>query len=451
MTGPARWAVTVVAAAVAGCSAGEGSPVVGGSGRSGAFPLLALDAVARADSIVEAWVDAGRVAGAVFSVSQGGETVFARPYGHARRYDYGGGQYAIPSASQPEPRPPIRDVAPSPLERAEPVPTRLDTRYDLASVSKVMGTTFAVMLLVDRGLLDLDAPVHEVLADFVGGGKESITPRHLLTHRSGLAQWQPTYYVASDADAAYRYVRELPLSWPVGEGRHYSDLGFMVLGRIVEAVAGAPLDRFLATDLYYPLGLQRTGYRRTAAATAEPTAPEFAATSHGNPFEHRMVYDSTFGYRFGGDPRSWDDWRRRTLVGEVNDGNAYHAFHGVAGHAGLFSTADDLQRLLRLLLEGGTLDGVRRIDPDVVDTFLTDTGDGQALGWQVPADAPTGSFTHTGFTGTWVLGVPALDLGVVLLTTRQHGGVDETGRYPDVGPLQRAVAAALLEGGPGGS
>ena len=156
-----------------------------------------------------------------------------------------------------------------------------------------------------------------------------------------------------------------------------------------------------------------------------------------------MVHDPDFGYLIEGDATAWRDWRRRTLIGEVNDGNAYHAFDGVAGHAGLFSTARELQVLVQLLLNGGDYAGRRYLRADVVSTFLTSTGEGQALGWQVPDYAPPMSFAHTGFTGTLVLGVRDEGLAVILLTNRQNGGVTEAGTYPDVTPLQRGVMQAL--------
>jgi CubicO group peptidase (beta-lactamase class C family) len=390
-----------------------------------------------ADSLVAAWVSSGRLPGAVLLVLQDGRQVLEKAYGHAQLLEYAQGEYGASQA---------REARPGALARlADPVPMTPVTAFDLASVTKVMATTFAVMLLADRGALDVDAPVWRYLPDFRGGGKDDVTLRHLLTHTAGLQPWVPTYYHASDADGAYAYLRDLPLGWPVGEGRHYSDLGFMVLGRVVEQIARTPLDAFLHDALYGPLGLRDTGFRRASAA---PEGPErIAATSHGNPYEHRMVHDTTFGYLIRGDPHAWDGWRRYTLVGEVNDGNAWHGWGGVAGHAGLFSTARDLSVLLQLLLDRGERDGRRYLRPETVDAFLTPVVEGQALGWQVPLYAPPGSFTHTGFTGTWVLGVPSQRLAVVLLTNRQNLGVDARGLYPDVGPLQRAVAAALV-GGP---
>ncbi len=413
--------VLTAALAVGSCSSGPGAP----------GPLPAH--LARADSIVSAWVADERVPGAVLLVSEGGRTVFERAYGWARLYEYDEGQYGrwTSDAGEVGGRPGgIRRVA-SPREMTT------DTRFDLASVTKVMATTFAVMLLVDDGTLDLDAPARAYLPDFGGAGKDAITLRHLLTHRAGLYQWQPTFYHAANAEEAYAYVRELPLAWGVGEGRHYSDLGFMLLGRIVERGSGTTLDGFLRRRLWEPLGLRHTGFGPLTEDVA------VASTSHGNPFEHRMVHDSAFGYRYSGDPDAWDGWRHYTLAGEVNDGNAYHAFGGKAGHAGLFSTASDLVVLLRLLLDRGEAGGRRLLRAETVDRFLASTGDGQALGWQVPAWAPDGSFSHTGFTGTFVLGVPSRRLAAVLLTNRQNVGLDSAWAYPDVGPLQREVTTAL--------
>ncbi len=399
--------------------------------------------LAKADSLVSDWVEAERVPGAVLLVIQDGAVVLQRAYGWAQLYDYGAGQCGDEaSISEAD-----TETAATGIRRLdEPRPMTVETVFDLASVTKVLATTLAIMDLVGRGVLDLDAPVHRYLPEFRGAARDSVTLRHLLTHRSGLPEWLPVYYHASNAEAAYAYIRDVPLQWGVGEGRHYSDLGFMLLGRVVEQVSGESLHAYLATRFYGPLGLTATGfqprYRDSSAATGQ-----FAATSHGNPFEWRMVHDPAFGYDIEGDPNAWNEWRRYTLAGEVNDGNAYYAFGGLAGHAGLFSTAGDLGVLLQLLLDRGSYRGRRYLVPEIIDAFLQPTGEGQALGWQVPDYAPAGSFSHTGFTGTFVLGVPERRLGFVLLINRQNVGVDERGYYPDVNPLRRAVAEALLESG----
>jgi len=390
---------------------------------------MADTGLATADSIVHAWVDEGRIPGAVLHVGRGGRTELLRAYGHAQVAAFGS----------------VRQVR----------PMTAGTVFDLASLTKVMATTFAAMILVERGRLSLDAPLSMYFEDFRGDGRETMTVRDLLTHRSGLPQWLPTYYHASDSEQAYTYLRTVAPAWPVGEERHYSDLGFMLLGLLIERIDGRDLDAFLREELYAPLGLDSTGFRPTGRwqmthpvpadpvpiRALEPAA--FAATSHGNPFERRMVADPDFGYRIDVDPASWEGWRRYTLSGEVNDGNAFHTFGGVAGHAGLFSTASDLSVLMTLLSEGGSVEGRRFIDQAVVDRFLASTGDAQALGWQIPDWAVSSSFAHSGFTGTFALADRASGRTLVLLTNRQNLGVDEETRYPDVDPLQRAVATAL--------
>ena len=391
--------------------------LIGTSWACGRIPTDSLEpGLASADSLVALWVDEGRIPGAVLLVARDGVVRHRASYGLASVEDS--------------------------------VPMTPSTVFDLASVTKVMATTVALMVLSDDGQVDVEAPVSTYLPEFRGDGRDDITVRHLLTHRSGLPQWVPTYYHASDRDEAYDYIRSIPLRWGVGEERHYSDLGFMLLGRVVEEVSGQSLDAFVRARIYAPLGLGGIGFRSldeggasTGAGTQVP--PVVARTSRGNPFEQRMVHDPDFGYRIAGDPSVWSEWRTDWLNGEVNDGNAFHAFAGVAGHAGLFSTADDLSVLLHVMLNGGEHGGVRLTSPETVAVFLEPTGDRQALGWQLPGYGPVGSFGHTGFTGTLVLGVPAEGLALVLLTNRQNFGVDEETQYPDVGPLQRAVTAAV--------
>lgn len=311
--------------------------------------------------------------------------------------------------------------------------------FDLASVTKVMGTTMALMLLVNRGKVDLDAPISRYLPDFRGPHLDSITVRHLLSHSAGLVQWQPLYYHAANGAQTYAVIRDMPLRWGVGDARHYSDLGFMLLGYIVERVSGEPLDKFLEDSLYRPLGLRSTTFNPKAHGYTE-----FAATEQGNVYERHMVYDSTFGYRYLGDPTAWNGWRQRVLVGEVDDGNSFYANGGVAGHAGLFSTAADLRVLLDLLNNRGNYGGRQYVRPEVIDAFLTRDKYQNFLGWQAPGDLPAGSFSHTGFTGTYVAGVPQYKLSMVLLTNRQNMGTDARGYFPDVGPLQQAVARAIV-------
>lgn len=282
-------AVSSVGSSCVGDAAG------GGDGASNSETLGPSEAALQAaDSLVAEWVAAETVAGAVLMVSHGGQVVLNEAHGWSRLHDYDGGQYRGWEGAPPGPE---RQIGAGLQRLDSPVTMTPGTAFDLASVTKVMATTFAVMLLVDSGELDLDAPLFTYLLDFRGGPREKITVRHLLTHRAGLRQWQPIYYSALGPDAAYKAILGLPLEWPVGEGRHYSDLGFMLLGRMVETVSGAPLGDFLSERLYSPLGLSSTGFRGANSSESSPMGP-FAATSHGNPFEFRMVHDSTFGYRY---------------------------------------------------------------------------------------------------------------------------------------------------------
>jgi CubicO group peptidase (beta-lactamase class C family) len=380
-----------------------------------ADPALARG-IATADSLISSSIGT-LIPGGVFLVSKDGRVIHERAFGYAQLNDYQGRRLVTPLAMH------------------------TSTMFDLASVTKVMATTMATMLLVDRGKIDLDAPVSRYLPDFRGPHLDSITVRHLLSHSAGLVQWQPLYYHASNTAQTYGVIRDMPLQWGVGDARHYSDLGFMLLGDIIERVSGQRLDAFLEQNLYRPLGLRSTTFNPKGHGFTE-----FAATEQGNVYEKHMVYDSTFGYRYLGDPTAWNGWRQYVLNGEVDDGNSYYANGGVAGHAGLFSTAADLRVLLDLLNNRGSYGGRQYIRPEVIDAFLTRDKYENYLGWQAPSYLPAGTFSHTGFTGTYVAGVPQFKLVIVLLTNRQNIGTDARGYFPDVGPLQQAVARAIVNG-----
>jgi CubicO group peptidase (beta-lactamase class C family) len=372
-------------------------------------------AFAFADSATNAWVAAKRIPGAVLVVAQNGKVLHEKAYGYAQEFDF--------------------NVKPL----ANPRAMRTSTIFDLASVTKVMATTFGVMLLVDRGKLDVDAPVYRYLPDFRGPHLDSITVRQLLTHTAGLVQWQPLYYHASTKAQTYDVIRKMPLQWGVGEGYHYSDLGFMLLGYIVERVSGLPLDEFVAQQLYRPLGLTSTTFNPKKHGLAG-----FAATEAGNGYEKHMVYDSTFHYTYRGDPKAWNGWRQYVLDGETNDGNSWYANGGVAGHAGLFSTAPELRVLVDLLVNRGTYGGHQYISPRVVEQFIPTDPSKKPLGWMEPRDMPPGTFSHNGFTGTYVLGVPAAKLSMVLLINRQNVGTDARGNFINEAPLRQAIAKAIV-------
>lgn len=269
------------------------------------------------------------------------------------------------------------------------------TVYDLASLTKVVGTTTAVMVLFDQGRISLDAPVSRYLPEFSGGEKGSVTIRQLLTHRSGLPAGRDIFRLTHDPAEARRLILATPLAFHPGEYYEYSDLGADVLAMVVEAVSAQPLDEFLGDYVFHPLGMYQTVFRPADSLRAR-TAP--TGTSAGG----------------------------RSGQGEVNDENAF-AMGGVAGHAGLFSTAADLSVFAQMMLNGGVYNGVRIIADSTVQLFTTRAAGHRALGW----DTPTGSFGsgnylsdrafgHTGFTGTSMWIDPDRDMFVILLTNRVY-------------------------------
>ncbi|MFH5882731.1 serine hydrolase domain-containing protein [Halalkalibaculum sp. DA3122] len=380
--------------------------------------------ISAVDSLVDRAVAQEHIPGAVVRVQQGDSILHHKAYGYAQLYTFE-------------------------LERLEQPDTMTTGHlFDLASLTKVSATTFGIMLLADSERIQLDSPVHRWLPEFARGDKKKITVRHLLRHTAGLPQWVPTYYYASNAEEQYDYIASLPLKYEVGAERHYSDLGFMLLGEITRRVSGQPLDQFLEQELYRPLDLKHTGFNPLESGISRE---KIAATSHGNPFEKQMVYDDDFGYSVDVEPESWNGWRLYTLRGEVNDGNAWYGAGGVAGHAGLFSTAAELQSLVHLLLRKGKYQGRQLISEAAINTFLTIDQFGNGLGWAMdPAvfsaeGVPKGSFGHTGFTGTSILAIPEYDLSVILFTNRQHAGRRENGYYIDLGPLRQQIATAVLK------
>jgi CubicO group peptidase (beta-lactamase class C family) len=294
-----------------------------------------------------------------------------------------------------------------------------NTMWDMASLTKVIGTTSAVIQLYAAHRIDLDAPVQRYLPEFTGPHKELVTVRHLLTHSAGLPAWRPLYKEAASPDDALHMVYTTPLDTLPGVRMVYSDLGAILLGKIVERVSGEPLDRYLAEHVFAPLKMTSTMFRPPASLL-----PRIAPTER-------------------------DPWRNRLVRGEVHDENAYF-LGGVSGHAGLFSTGHDLARFAQMLLQHGTLDGVRVLDGAALDTFTTVQNaalSNRALGWEVPSGTNSAghkfsahAFGHTGFTGTSIWVDPSRDLFVILLTNR----VDPTRANTRIGGVRIALADAVV-------
>lgn len=295
------------------------------------------------------------------------------------------------------------------------------TIYDLASLTKPLATVTSVLLLVQSGKLELDAGIGNVLVELQGTPIGSASLRDLLTHRSGLPGWRPLYerldaegiaWGHSDPgvvrQAVLRSIRDEPLVSHVGEQSVYSDLGFILLGCAIERVSGLLLDEYFSATVAQPLGAQPLFFNR-AMTSASPSLRNQAGVLIA--------------------PTEWDDRRQRLLKGEVHDANAA-AMGGVAGHAGLFGTAESV-----LAVSGAWLaayHGDRSLlDRNLVREFTRKQSQpahsSWALGWDTPSTPSSSgtqfspeSFGHLGFTGTslWIDAVRKLE--VVLLTNRVH-------------------------------
>ena len=301
-----------------------------------------------------------------------------------------------------------------------PVPDE-NTMWDMASLSKVIGTTTAAMQLWEQGRLNLEAPVQKYIPEFTGKNKELVTVRNLLTHSSGLPAWRPLYKEARTPEEAVQLVFTTPLDTLPNVRMVYSDLGIITLGKIIERISGESLDGYLALHVFGPLGMKSTMYRPPAW------------------MRQRIA------------PTERDPWRGRLVYGEVHDENSY-ALGGVAGHAGLFSTGHDLAIFAQMYLDGGVYDSVRIVNETTVKTFtqVQDSAlSNRALGWEVPSGTNSAghllskhAFGHTGFTGTSIWMDPDRDLFVVLLTNRVDPSRESRGIYVVRPALADAVAEA---------
>jgi CubicO group peptidase (beta-lactamase class C family) len=342
-------------------TAGEGLPV-----KSPAAVGMSAKRLATIDRVVARGMRAGGYPGAAVVVGRQGAAVWERGFGHTDWSD--------------------RSPKVSPTQ----------TVYDLASLTKVVGTTTAIMILYDEGRVQLDAPVRTYLPEFSGGYKDSVTVRQLLEHRSGLPADRDLWRLAHSPAEAKQIVLDTPLECKPGQCYIYSDLGAITLGMLVERVTGQGLDVFLQERVFGPLGMTNTFFR-PADSLKYRVAPTEVTPPRGYP-----------------------------LQGEVHDENAY-ALGGVAGHAGLFSTASDLAIFAQMILNGGIYDGVRIVSDSTVKLFTTRASGSRALGWAM-ADGQwgsgrflaEGSFGHVGYTGTSLWIDPEREMFVILLTNRVH-------------------------------
>jgi serine-type D-Ala-D-Ala carboxypeptidase len=305
------------------------------------------------------------------------------------------------------------------LDSADATAPTARTVWDLASLTKVIGTTSAVLQLVGSGRVELDAPAVRYLPEWTVAGAAQVTVRHLLSHNAGLPAWRALYKEADGADEAMRLILATPLDTLPGVRFVYSDLGFILLGRIVERVSGESLSAYGPAHIFGPAGMRETRYLPPSA------------------------------WRGRTAPTEQDPWRQRKLRGEVHDENAAR-LGGVAGHAGLFSTAHDLARFARLYLNGGQIDGARVLDSATIAAFTRvqdSTVSRRALGWETPTGRNSAgqhlspqAFGHTGFTGTSIWMDPSRNVFVILLTNR----VNPTRQNTRIGGVRSALADAVV-------
>lgn len=302
------------------------------------------------------------------------------------------------------------------------LPMERNTLFDLASLTKMVATTASIGILLDREQITLEDPVSRYLPDFDTEEKRDIRIGHLITHTSGLPAWTPLFREYKGKEAFLQAIAAMPLEAKPGEKWTYSDPGFITLGLIVEKVSGQGLDEFTHENIFQPLGMNQTRFNPPPSLMEDCAATERCA------------------------------WRKRIVWGEVHDENA-KAMGGVAGHAGLFSTADDLARFCRMVMCGGELEGVRILKASTVGLFntpLIETVDPhQGFGWRIKGtqDASSGpyfspaSFGHTGFTGTSIWFDPERKLASILLTNRVHPSRENQA----IGQLRKDFNSAVIE------
>ncbi len=292
------------------------------------------------------------------------------------------------------------------------------TRFDLASLTKVIATTTAAMMLEEQGRLDINRTVASYLQGFNAPDKKDITVRMLITHRGGLEAFAPLWKTLKGRDEYLQAINSRPLAYTPGTKSIYSDWDYVLMGLIVERITGEPLDTYTERTIFAPLGMMETGFR-----------PDSVDRRHIAPTEV--------------------DSLRGLVWGTVHDENAA-AIGGVAGHAGLFSTAHDLAIFARMLLNGGSVGSVRLLAPTTIArwTAAQDAGSSRALGWDTPAlHSSAGhyfsprSYGHTGFTGTSIWTDPERGVWVVLLTNRVY----PTRANEKHLALRRAVSDAVQE------
>jgi len=306
----------------------------------------------------------------------------------------------------------------------ESAATTTDTIWDLASVSKVVGTTSGAMVLYDQGKLDFDQPVSEILPPFAQNDKAKITIRNLLLHNSGLIAFRPYQQKYKTPEDCLAAIYAEKLTYPTGSKMVYSDLGMIVFGKIIEALSGRTFTAFLNEQIFQPLGMSTTLYNpvaqlRLLCAPTEPIEPwrqELRRLRGTDTEEVRKLERQPDG----------TNW----IQGEVHDPNS-ELLAGVAGHAGLFSDLSDLCKFMTMMLQPNN-DLIKRATVEMFIKRQTEQSS-RALGWDTKEEKSSAgkffsmkSFGHTGYTGTSVWGDPENNAFAILLTNRVHPTSENT-------------------------
>ena len=365
---------------------------------------VSTERLAQMDAVINEEISRGRLPGAVVLVGRKGHIVWHKAYG-------------------------ARAVEPSREAMTA------DTIFDLASLTKVVATATSIMILVERGKLRLSDPVSLYIPELKGEGRDRITIEQLLTHVSGYAPDFDLRERWTGYDEAIKRLIKEPLRNPPGNRFTYSDIGFITLGEVVARVGGMPLNQFAQKNIFAPLRMTYTFFR-----------PSLELKTRIAPTEKRRGQLSYLGDTAANAGAEGEVWLR----GEVHDPTSYR-MKGVAGHAGLFSTADDLAIYCQMILNGGSFGGVRVLSPLTVAEMtrprvVSNSGATRGLGWDMNTTYstnrgdlfPLGSFGHTGFTGTSIWIDPTSEMFVVFLSNRVHP--DGKG---DVGPLRGRVASIV--------
>ena len=297
----------------------------------------------------------------------------------------------------------------------EKLPATRDTIYDLASLTKPLVTGLLCARLVERGALNIDDRVADYVPEFNRDDKREITIKHLLAHVSGLPAWRPVYLLAKDQADALKAIAEQPLEYLPGERVVYSDLGFIVLGFLLQHVSGESLMELAGREIFRPLNLQNTFFNPSAAKRTG-----VAACETGNAYERDMCERDFAGQTYTG-------WRTEVIWGEVHDGNA-HFLGGAAGHAGLFSNAEDTLRIANQFIGESSQLLTAETCRLFQQNMTAGLNEARSFGWQLAAtkdstageSLPPDAFGHTGFTGTSCWIEAARQRVFILLTNRTH-------------------------------